>query len=103
MVRDSQEQCFEAELYRCQGELILAKGGDELGAEVCFLHAVETAQRQQARSFELRATINLSRLWQLQGKRAEAYQILANIYNWFTEGFDTVDLREAQEQLKSLA
>jgi adenylate cyclase len=102
-VRTGQERCFEAELYRCQGELILAKGGSELEAQSCFQQALETARRQHARSYELRAATSLSRLWQQQGRRAEAYQLLANVYNWFTEGFETADLRQAQAQLKSLA
>jgi DNA-binding SARP family transcriptional activator/predicted ATPase len=103
IVYAGQEYCYEAELHRCQGKLILAKGGDELEAESCFRQALETARRQHARSYELRAAMNLSRLWQQQGKRTEAYQTLADIYNWFTEGFDTADLQQAQEQLKSLA
>jgi DNA-binding SARP family transcriptional activator/predicted ATPase len=102
IVRAGQEYCFEAELHRCQGELILAKGEDELEAETRFQQALETARRQHARSYELRAAMSLSRLWQQQGKRAEAYQLLSDVYNWFTEGFDTVDLQQAQEQLKSL-
>ena len=102
-VRASQESCFEAELHRCQGELILAKRGNELEAESSFQRALETARRQQARSYELRAAMNLSRLSQQQGKRAEAYQLLADVYNWFSEGFDTADLQQAQVQLKSLA
>lgn len=102
IVHAGQEGLVEAELHRCQGELILAKRGGELEAEACFQQALETARRQHARSYELRAATSLSRLWQQQGKRAEAYQILADVYNWFTEGYETADLQQAQAQLKSL-
>ena len=72
-------------------------------AEACFLKAIAIAQKQQAKSLELRATISLARLWQSQGKRAEAHQMLAEIYNWFTEGFDTKDLQEARTLLEELS
>ncbi len=71
-------------------------------AEECFLKAVEIARRQQAKSFELRAVMSLARLWQQQGKKTEARQMLAEIYNWFTEGFDTADLQEAKALLEEL-
>jgi adenylate cyclase len=103
IVQSGQEGLVEAELYRRQGELILAKGRDELKAESCFQRALETARRQHARSYELRAATSLSRLWQKQGKYTDAYQILADVYNWFSEGFATPDLEQAREQLKSLA
>ena len=64
--------------------------------------ALEVARRQEAKSLELRATMSLSRLWQQQGKRAEAYELLALIYGWFTEGFDTADLQEAKALLEEL-
>jgi predicted ATPase len=72
-------------------------------AEVCFLQALDVARRHQAKSWELRAAISLSRLWQQQGKRAEAQELLAPIYSWFTEGFDTADLQEAKALLDELA
>jgi predicted ATPase len=75
---------------------------EENEAEVCFLKAIEIARKQQAKSLELRAVMSLSRLWQQQGKKAEARQILAEIYGWFTEGFDTADLREAKALLEEL-
>ena len=75
----------------------------EVEAEGCFQKAIEIAQRQQAKSLELRAAMSLSRLWQQQGKQAEARQMLAEIYNWFTEGFDTKDLQEAKALLEELA
>ncbi len=71
-------------------------------AEACFLKAIEIARRQQAKSLELRAVMSLARLWQQQGKKEEARRMLAEIYNWFTEGFDTVDLQEAKMLLDQL-
>ena len=71
-------------------------------AEGCFLHAIEIARRQSAKSLELRAVMNLSRLWQSQGRREEARQILAEMYGWFAEGFDTEDLQEAKALLDEL-
>ena len=68
----------------------------ELTAEECFQQALDVARRQEAKSLELRAAMSLSRLWQQQGKRAEACELLAPIYGWFTEGFDTADLQEGQ-------
>ena len=72
-------------------------------AETCFQQALAVARRQQAKSLELRAAMSLSRLWQQQGKRAEAYQLLAETYGWFTEGFDTADLQEAKALLAELS
>jgi predicted ATPase len=71
-------------------------------AEACFHKAIEIARKQQAKSLELRAVMSLARLWQSQGKQAEARQMLAEIYGWFTEGFDTKDLQEAQALLDEL-
>jgi predicted ATPase len=71
-------------------------------AEACFLKAIEVARRQQAKSWELRATVSLARLWQQQGKHHAARNMLADIYNWFTEGFDTKDLQEAKALLEEL-
>jgi DNA-binding winged helix-turn-helix (wHTH) protein/tetratricopeptide (TPR) repeat protein len=96
----------EAELHRLHGELLHAECGvrnAEVVAEECFQQALAVARRQQARSYELRAAMSLSRLWQQQGKRAEARQLLAPIYGWFTEGFDTADLQEAKTLLTDLA
>ena len=72
-------------------------------AEVCFQQAMTIARRQQTRSWELRAALSLSRLWQQQGQRAAARALLAPIYGWFTEGFDTADLQEARALLDALA
>ena len=75
---------------------------DTAQAEACLHHALAIAHRQQAQSWELRATMGLARLWQQQGQRAEARQLLAPIYGWFTEGFDTADLQEASALLGEL-
>jgi adenylate cyclase len=71
-------------------------------AEGCFLKAIDIARQQQAKSLELQAVMSLARLWQQQGKKAEARQMLADIYSWFTEGFDTADLQEAKTLLEEL-
>ena len=87
--------------FRVRGEQL--KQGDEIEAEVCFHKAIEVARRQQAKSWELRTAMSLSRLWQKQSKREEARQLLAEIYDWFTEGFDTSDLKEATALLEALS
>jgi predicted ATPase len=95
--------CFcEAELYRLQGVLLQQAAGSGDEAEACLRQALDVARRQQAKSLELRAAMSLSRLWQRQGKRAEARELLAEIYGWFTEGFDTADLQEAKALLEEL-
>jgi predicted ATPase len=71
-------------------------------AEACFQQALAIAHRQQAKSWELRAAMSLSRLWQRQGKRAAARELLAPVYGWFTEGFDTADLQDAKVLLEEL-
>ena len=103
-VMDStQERFYEAEVHRVQGALVLAQAADQHAqAETCFQHALAIARRQQARSWELRAAMSLARLWQQQGKRAEARALLAPVYGWFTEGFDTADLQEAKALLDEL-
>ena len=103
-VMDStQERFYEAEVHRVQGTLVLAQAADQHAqAETCFQHALAIARRQQARAWELRAAMSLARLWQQQGKRAEAHALLAPIYGWFTEGFDTADLQEARALLNAL-
>ena len=95
---------YEAELHRIKRELLLGQAvPDAPQAEACFQRALAVACRQQAKSYELRAALSLSRLWQLQGKHAEARQLLAEVYGWFTEGFDTPDLQEAKALLNELA
>jgi predicted ATPase len=93
----------EAELYRLKGALLLQQNADNyIEAETCFHHALDIARNQQAKSWELRAATSLAKLWQQQGKRKEAYDLLAPVYNWFTEGFDTADLQEAKALLDEL-
>jgi predicted ATPase len=97
-------RAFEPEMHRVHGELLrLCPDGDEAGAEACFQKAIEMAQAQHARTLELRAVTSLSRLWQQQDQRAEAYALLAPVYSWFTEGFDTADLQEAKALLEELS
>jgi predicted ATPase len=103
MVEKNEERHREAELYRIRGELLLRLTPPDVGgAEASLQRALDIARRQSAKSFELRAAISLSRLWAQQGKRAAARQLLAPIYGGFTEGFDTLDLRETQGLLESL-
>ena len=101
------EECwYEAELYRLKGELTLQQSGvrsPQSAAETCFQRAIAIARHQQAKSLELRAVMSLSRLWRSQGKTADAHRILAETYDWFTEGFDTADLKEAKTLLEELA
>ncbi len=93
-----------AEAYRLQGELLLRQAvPDAAQAEASFQQSLAIAHRQQAKSWELRAAMSLSRLWQHQSKCKEAYDLLAPIYGWFTEGFDTADLQEAKVLLDELA
>jgi tetratricopeptide (TPR) repeat protein len=104
MVGTTGERRNEAELHRLHGELLLRQAVPEVQvAEACFQQALTIAHRQQAKSWELRAAMSLSRLWQCQGKRTAAYELLAPIYSWFIEGFDTVDLQEAKMLLEELA
>jgi class 3 adenylate cyclase/predicted ATPase len=92
-----------AEAYRLQGALLLRQATpDTVQAEACFQQSLAVARRQQAKSWELRAAMSLARLWQQQGKRAEARDLLAPIYGWFTEGFDTADLQDAKVLLDEL-
>jgi len=102
-VHTTGERQHEAELYRLKGEFLLKQDvPDAQEAESCLRQAVDVARQQQAKSLELRAAMSLSRLWQQQGKRAEARQLLEPIYGWFTEGFDTIDLQEARALLEEL-
>ena len=104
LVDKTGERHWEAELHRRRGELLLIEQGQKVEeAEECFRQALDIARRQQAKSLELRAAMSLSRLWQQQGKKEEARQMLADIYGWFTEGFDTADLKQAKALLQELA
>ena len=127
LAEKNEERFYEAELHRLKGELTLQKSKPSLDqimtsqdksedtslrsltpdpqaeAEACFLKAIEISRKQHAKSLELRATVSLARLWQRQGKKAEAHRILSEVYNWFTEGFDTKDLQEAKVLIEELA
>jgi len=103
-VDKTEEHWYEAELHRLKGNLLLQlPSGNYTEAEICFQQAISVAQRQHAKSLELRATTSLARLWQSQGKRDEARQVLGDVYGWFTEGFDTADLKDAKALLDELA
>jgi predicted ATPase/DNA-binding winged helix-turn-helix (wHTH) protein len=94
---------WEAELYRLKGALLVQQSAATQGeAATCFQHALALAQNHHAKAWELRAATSLARLWQQQGQRAEAYALLAPVYGWFTEGFDTADLQEAKALLEAL-
>ncbi len=96
------ERFYEAEIHRLKGELLLAQGADEAKVDECYKQAIEVARQLGAKSLELRAVMSLRRLWQKQGKREQGRQMLEEIYGWFTEGFDTVDLQEAKTLLAEL-
>ncbi len=94
------ERYWEAEIHRLQGELLLSSSANRVvEAEVCFNQAIEVAREQGAKSLELRAVMSLSRMWQQQDRGPDAHDLLAPVYNWFTEGFDSVDLKEAKALL----
>jgi predicted ATPase len=94
----------EPELYRLKGALLLQQSSDnQTEAETCFQHALEVSRNQQAKSLELRTATSLARLWQQQGKRQDAYDLLAPVYGWFMEGFDTADLQDAKALLDELS
>jgi predicted ATPase len=119
VMEQNDERIWEAELYRRKGELTLQKEfkvqssefkvpnpqpliPSTQEAEACFLQAIDIARRQQAKAYELRAVLSLSRLWRQQGKNEQARQMLAEVYGWFTEGFDTADVQEAKAVLEQL-
>jgi predicted ATPase/class 3 adenylate cyclase len=104
LVEQHAERSWEAEVSRLRGVLLLRQTKTpQAEAEAWLQRALEVSRRQQAKSLELRAAMSLSRLWQQQGKRAEAHALLAPMYSWFTEGFDTADLQEAKALLEELA
>ena len=126
LAQETEGRSHEAELYRLRGELTLQQESIEQRAcsrekksevpsahslmpeleseaEACFQQAIDIAQKQQAKSLELRASMSLARLWQQQGKGAEAHRMLSEVYNWFTEGFDTKDLQEAKALIEELS
>jgi predicted ATPase len=103
-VSGTEEGFYEAAMHRLKGELLLKQAmADEEQVEACFHQALAIARHQQPKALELRAATSLARLWQCQGKRTEAYELLAPVYGWFTEGFDTADLQEAMALLEALA
>jgi predicted ATPase len=104
LVEQHEERWWEAEVCRLRGVLLLRQPGrPPAEAATCFHQALEVARRQEAKSLELRSAMSLSRLWQQQGRRHEARELLAPIYGWFTEGFDTADLQEAKVLLDELS
>jgi tetratricopeptide (TPR) repeat protein len=103
-IEQTDERFYEAEIYRLKGELLVAQDASNAAqAEQCFRTAIDIARTQKAKSWELRATTSLARLLDKQGRRDEARAMLAEIYNWFTEGFDTADLKDAKALLEELA
>src|SRR5262249_41686099 len=104
LVAQHEERWWEAEVCRLRGVLLLRQlGTPQAEAEAWLQGALDVARRQEAKSLELRTTTSLSRLWQEQGKRHEARALLAPVYGWFTEGFDTADLQDARALLEELA
>ena len=102
-VETAKERWCEAEVNRIAGEIALLSPEPEAGrAEEYFERALAVARKQQAKSWELRAAMSMARLWRDQGKRDEARDLLAAVYGWFTEGFDTLDLKEAKALLDAL-
>ena len=103
LVEQHENRWWEAEVHRLRGVLLLRQPGTpQAEAEAWLQRALDVARRQEAKSLELRAAMSLSRLWQQQGKQAEARELLASVYGWFTEGFDTADLQEAKVLLEEL-
>jgi predicted ATPase len=104
LVEQQEERWWEAEIYRLRGVLLLRQTGtSQAEAETWLQRALDVARRQEAKSLELRAAMSLARLWQQQGKRDAARELLAEAYGWFIEGFDTADLLEAKELLEDLS
>ena len=103
-IKTAKERWWEAELNRTGGEIaLLSPEPDAAKAEAYFERALAISREQQAKSWELRAAMSMARLWRDQGKRDEARDLLAPVYGWFTEGFDTLDLKEAKALLDELA
>jgi predicted ATPase len=104
LVEQHEERYWEAEIHRLRGVVLLRQPGTpQAEAETWLQRALDVARCQEAKSLELRAAMSLARLWQQQGKRAEARELLAPVYGWFTEGFDTMDLQDAKALLEELA
>jgi predicted ATPase len=104
LVERSGERWFEAELHRRKAEILLQlSNGNGVEADMCLRKAIAVAQEQGAKLWELRAATSLARLWCDQSRRAEAHDLLAPVYDWFTEGFDTADLKDARALLDELS
>ena len=104
LVETTKQTWCEAEIHRTAGEIeLMSRAPDAEKAEAHFGRAITTARKQQAKSWELRAATSLARLWRDQGKPQQARELLAPIYSWFTEGFETRDLKEAKALLDELA
>jgi predicted ATPase len=104
LLEQQEERVWKAEAYRLRGVLLLQQTTPhQEDAETCLQQALTIARRQQAKALELRAAVSMARLWQQQGKRAEARQLLGEMYGWFTEGFETADLQEAKALLTALS
>jgi len=103
LIARGEEHIWEADLYRAKGDVLLLKGENESVVEACFQQAISIAKQQGTKLYELRAAMSLSRLWQRQGKAEKAHNLLSEIYSWFTEGFDTADLKEAKALLEWLS
>jgi predicted ATPase len=102
-MENTKEMMWEAEVHRTAGEVVLlSPEADSMKAEAYFERALAVARAQQAKSWELRAAMSMARLWRDQGKRNEAHKLLAPVYGWFTEGFDTRDLKEAKALLEQI-
>ena len=102
-IENSKETWCEADINRIAGEIARKSDADALKAEKYFERALAVARQQQAKSWELRAAMSMARLWRDQGKPQQARELLAPVYGWFTEGFDTLDLKEAKALLEELA
>jgi predicted ATPase len=103
-VETTKETWWEAEVNRMAGEIALkSPEPDAVKAEAYFARALAVARQQQAKSWELRASMSMARIWRDRGKRNEARDLLAPVYGWFTEGFDTLDLKQAKASLDALA
>jgi predicted ATPase len=103
LIETTNERWCEAELNRTVGEIaLISPERDAAKAEAYFKRALAVARQQKAKSWELRAAMSMARLWRDQGKRQQAHDLLAPVYDWFTEGFDTLDLKEAKALLEQL-
>jgi predicted ATPase len=103
VIETTKERWCEADIHRIAGEIaLLSPEPDAANAEAYFDRALAVARKQQAKSWELRAAMSMARLWRDQGKRQQARELLAPVYDWFTEGFDTLDLKQAKDLIDAL-